>query len=45
MRPNPRSTIIEPCSSTAQNFNASFGAQYGIISYDWSGANYLRLTE
>jgi hypothetical protein len=31
------STMIEPCSSTSEYFNASFGAQYGIISYDWSG--------
>ena len=33
-----QSTFIEPCSSTTDYFNASFGAQYGIISYDWSGA-------
>ena len=32
-----QSTFIEPCSSTAEPFNASFGAEYGIISYDWSG--------
>ena len=32
-----QSTFIEPCSSTMEPFNASFGAEYGIISYDWSG--------
>eukprot|EP01052_Picozoa_sp_SAG31_P062228 SAG31_NODE_21230_length_554_cov_1.503297_1_plen_119_part_00 len=36
-----RSTIIEPCSNSAQQFNPKVCAEYGICDYDWSNQKRL----